>query len=153
MLLRSNVDLDEWRFFSEPGHRPILGTFREEAFELRCRQEGRNSFMPKLAGRVQSHPEGARIALRMGMDTGVKVLVVFWLSAVALFQLIFLLIGLGGGWSGERWVSFAPSGMFLFGIASCVVGRALSRGDEGKLIRFLEDLLADAPGAGSGVQE
>jgi hypothetical protein len=115
-----------WRF-RKPTGPPFIGYVRDDSFKLRRDIRGRNSFLPRIRGRIIPTHTGTRINIIMFIHPLSALFMTFWLGAV--------------GYGAIRDTS-APSvvlwGMFLFGvslIAGCFFPEAL------KAKRLLRDVV------------
>jgi hypothetical protein len=98
------------------GAPPFIG--KVEGSEFRCRRDIRyqNSFLPRIAGHVDSDLNGTKIDVTMYLHPLVLVFMLFWLGAVGLGAVAALRQGDGGA------VTLVPTGMFVFGVALTLGG-------------------------------
>lgn len=98
------------------GAPPFIG--RVEGSEFKCHRDirYRNSFLPRIAGHVDSDPNGTKIDVTMYLHPVVLVFMLFWLGGVGLGAVAALRRGDGGAWT------LVPIGMFVFGAALTLGG-------------------------------
>src|SRR5712691_12358037 len=99
---------------SDPSGPPFIGSVQNSSFRLRRDICYRNSFLPKIRGRVTSTGNGSRVSVVMFMHPLTLIFMLFWLGSV--------------GYAG--WKEFpvhspgsnALLGMFIFGLALSIAG-------------------------------
>ena len=115
-----------WRPADAP---PFLG--KVEGSRFRCWRDirYRNSFLPRIAGRVVASPDGAKIEVTMHLHPVVFIFMLFWLGAVGAGALLALhdarglavliptLLYYGGGWLQYGYRYFLDSVPFV--VALC----------------------------------
>jgi hypothetical protein len=114
----------------EPGGPPFIGCVGDDSFSLRRHISGRNSFLPRIKGRIIPTNSGTRINVIMFIHPFSALFMTFWLGVV--------------GYGALRDTSAFPAilwGMFLFGVTLilvCFFPEAL------KARRMLHDLFLDS---------
>ena len=92
----------------------FLGSVKGNTFHLRRNINHRNSFLPRIYGRIESVQNGARVRIVMFMHPLVLLFTLFWLGFVGY-----------GAWR-ELGVNspslYMPVGMFIFGLSLSVGG-------------------------------
>ena len=98
------------------GAPPFIG--KVEGSEFKCHRDirYRNSFLPRIAGRVDSDHNGTRIDVVMYLHPLVLVFMLFWLGGGGVGAAAALRQGDGGPWT------LVPIGMFVFGVALTLGG-------------------------------
>src|SRR5215471_14027761 len=64
---------------------PFIGSVDRESFKLHRVIRYRNSFLPRISGKIHHSPTGTRVSVTMFMHPFVAVFMAFWLSVVAWF--------------------------------------------------------------------
>ncbi len=127
-----------WQSFGEqwkpqdPPSPPFIGSVEEESFKFYRDIRYRNSFLPRVQGRLVATPTGTRVNVIMFLHPFVAVFVTFWLGMVGFGALTIF--------SAGEVSSLIPAGMFLFGVA-LVCGGFFSEAFKAK--RILSDALLD----------
>jgi hypothetical protein len=98
------------------GAPPFIG--KVEGSKFKCRRDIRyqNSFLPRIAGHVDSYPTGTKIDVIMYLHPLVLVFMLFWLGGVGVDAAAALRQGDAGAWT------LVPMGMFVFGVALTLGG-------------------------------
>ena len=98
------------------GATPFIG--KVEGSEFKCYRDirYRNSFLPRIAGHVDSDPNGTKIDVTMYLHPLVLAFLLFWLGGVGLAAVAALRQGDGGA------ATLVPIGMFVFGVALTLGG-------------------------------
>jgi hypothetical protein len=96
-----------WR---KEGSPPFIGRVEGNDFKLYRDIGYRNSFLPRIRGRVSAYRDGANIDVTMYLHPFVLVFMLFWLGGVAAGAVTLL----GHGKGSEALI---PLGMFFFGVA------------------------------------
>jgi hypothetical protein len=102
--------------FRPDGGPPFIGKVQGNEFKCYRDIRYRNSFLPRIAGRVDSDHNGTRIDVIMYLHPLVLVFVLFWLGGVGVGAAAALRQGDGGPWT------LVPIGMFVFGVALTLGG-------------------------------
>src|SRR5262245_58927278 len=98
------------------GAPPFIG--KVEGSEFKCYRDirYRNSFLPRITGRVDADVDGAKIDVVMYLHPFVLVFMLFWLGAVGVGAVAaFRQADVGA-------VSLVPDGMFVFGVVLTIGG-------------------------------
>jgi hypothetical protein len=98
------------------GASPFIGKVVGNEFKCHRVIRYRNSFLPRIAGRVDSDHNGTRIDVVMYLHPVVLVFILFWLAGVGLGAVASPRQGDGGAWS------LVPVGMFVFGVVLTLGG-------------------------------
>jgi hypothetical protein len=128
-----------FRFGRIPGP-PFIGTVEADAFEITRDIRYRNSFLPRIKGRVRSVSTGSCIDVRMYIHPAVAIIMVVWLvgfGAAAMVSLHGLMRG------GDEPLVLMPLVIFVVGILVVCVGFFP---EAFKARRMLEQILARPPG-------
>ena len=104
--------------------RPSLGKWKSSEFKCYRDTRCRNSFLPRVAGHVDSDHNGTKIDVTMYLHALVLAFMLFWLGGVGLGAVAALRQGDGGA------ATLIPIGMFVFGLA-LTLGGVLCRGNQG----------------------
>lgn len=95
---------------SEP---PFLGKVNDDSFRVRRDIRYRNSFLPLIWGRIASGAGGSHLSVTMFLHPFVAAFMAFWFSGVGYGAWRFLTLPS----HANKFGSFIPAGMFVFGIA------------------------------------
>ena len=71
-----------WRSRDDSGSPPFIGTVREESFRIRRDIRGRNSFLPRVWGRIVATPTGTRVKVTMFIHPFAAIFMAFWFGMV-----------------------------------------------------------------------
>jgi len=95
---------------------PFIGRVAGNEFKCQRNIGYRNSFLPRITGRVESCPGGSEIDVKMSLHRATAVFMLIWLGGVA-----FAAIGIfsRGEVAGK---AFFPVAMFVFGVVLTLVG-------------------------------
>lgn len=119
--------------WKEPTGPPFIGSVQAESFAIRRDIRGRNSFLPRIKGRIIPAPTGSRISMTMFIHPFTALFMIFWLG----------IVGNGALMATSR-TALIPWGMFIFGVALTAGGffpEAL------KAKRMLSALFRDSAGS------
>lgn len=101
-----------------------------------------SSFQTVASGRFVPEPDGTRIGVDLGVSALVVVLTLLWLCGVGVFALVGLLVLLANGEvSRDSIFLLLPTGMLVFGVVLCILGRKEAGSDTASLLRFLRETL------------
>lgn len=89
----------------DPDTPPFIGTVGDESFRIRRDIRSRNSFLPRVWGRMVATPTGTQVKVTMFIHPLVAVFMTFWLGMV------------GRGMLTENSAFPFLAGMFTFGVA------------------------------------
>jgi hypothetical protein len=103
-VVREEPPLRQWFSSREPVGVPFIGCVRDESFKLRRDIRYRNSFLPRLRGRIVPTPTGTRVSVTMFLHPFVALFMVFWLG------------GVGYGALTDTSFRLVLWGMFAFGV-------------------------------------
>ncbi len=105
-LVQSFKEAFGWRPDGAP---PFFGSV--EGTEFKCQRDIRykNSFLPRIRGRVGRSPYGTRIDVTMSLHPIVAALMVIWLGGVGISAVVF-------GQSDGAPIAMMPIPMFIFGV-------------------------------------
>lgn len=96
---------------------PFIGAVEGESFRLHRDIAYRNSFLPRISGRVVATPAGTRIIVNMFLHPIVGAFMLFWLSGVGIAALTSF-----NTLHGTTSPVLVPLGMFVFGVALTLGG-------------------------------
>ena len=95
---------------------PFIGRVAGSEFKCQRNIGYRNSFLPRITGRVESCPVGTRIDVKMYLHPATAVFMLIWLGGVAFAAIGFFSRGEVAG------KAFFPVAMFIFGVVLTLVG-------------------------------
>jgi len=99
---------------TNPSGPPFLGSVKGNSFHLRRNINHRNSFLPRIHGRIDSVQNGARVRIVMFMHPLVFLFTLFWLGSAG-----------STAWrefGANSALSYIPLVMFIFGLALSMGG-------------------------------
>lgn len=101
--------------FRSNNHKPYEGLIEANYFTISRIIRYRNSFLPKISGRIESEFTGTVITVKMRLNTFVLIFMSIWFTGVGLACFAVLAMAL----NGDSFSAFAliPFGMLLFGYA------------------------------------
>ena len=112
-----------WASIREPfgprsaGAPPFVGTLEGDAFRFVRAIRYRNSFLPRIRGRIAAAPTGTRVYVTMHLHPAVALFMAFWLCGVG-FGVVAVLMEPGG----PSPAALLPAGMLAFGVILTVGG-------------------------------
>ena len=101
-----------WRPEDNP---PFIGKVEGNEFSFYRDIRGRNSFLPRIRGRVLAYRNGSRIEVNMYLHPLVILFMLFWLGGVGSAAASML-------WRGKGTEALVPLGMFVFGLLMILGG-------------------------------
>ena len=129
---------------ADPSSR-IRGRVHPDSVRLGRRIFYRNSFQPRLVGRMRDCPAGTCFDVRIGMHPAVWIFLVFW---VLMLGPLALGIGIQAaaellqhGTTDVGMLALGITGMLLFGAALALGGRWLARSEPAELLAFLRTVV------------
>ena len=119
----------------------MRGRVRPDWLRLQKRIGYRNSFQPRLVGRIRACPDGTCFDVRVGMHPAVWVFMAFWVLTLGPMALAIDAQAVGElvrhGTTEVGVLALAITGMLLFGVALTLGSRWLGRNEAAELIAFL----------------
>jgi hypothetical protein len=109
--IRAAVEPKKWLRLGT-SHRPFEGEVLSNTFQIQRIIGYRNSFLPRVDGKVSASSVGSRIKLEMRLSTPLVMFMIFWLGMVAIFVAVSSVEAIRGktGWKGP----LTGVGMFAF---------------------------------------
>ena len=96
------------------------GQVRQDRFDIVRQISYRNSFLPRVSGKIEPQPSGCMVKVKMQMHPFVMVFLLVW---------CFMLVGIGGNiiaaamdGPGMEWMAAIPIGMLLFAYGITMAG-------------------------------
>ncbi len=133
-----------WPVFSD---REIVGYYDRDGFQLRTRSRFRNSFQTIMYGTFSDKGDHTEIACLAGPRRFVIAFMAIWILGVASIGSLIALSSTNGLLQGEEgFVSgllgiLIPVGLLVFGVGLFWGGRVLARGEEERLLQFLDETI------------
>jgi hypothetical protein len=107
-----------WPFQSRS--KPFEGSITGEQFEISRVIGYRNSFLPRISGRIRQGPMGATIEATLALHPVVMIFMAVWLLGVGVIGLVMASAALSAGTFQSY--GLIPIGMFVFGVLLCTLG-------------------------------
>ncbi|MEM9363923.1 MAG: hypothetical protein AAGA43_14885 [Bacteroidota bacterium] len=101
------------------------GTLEWDSFELQRAINHRNSFLPKIAGNLETTASGTKVSLKFQMPPFVIVFMVLWLGLIGLSLVVSIWLYSTG--ENEPTGIMILSAMFIFGIGMAYFGYTYER--------------------------
>jgi hypothetical protein len=100
--------------------KPFEGSITDEHFEISRVISYRNSFLPRISGRIRQGSQGATIEATLALHVVVMIFMIVWLLGVGCAALVVLSAAIGAG--TFELFGLIPIGMFVFGVLLCTLG-------------------------------
>jgi hypothetical protein len=142
--LNAAVQPMQWVRSRQPAERPFEGTIDGSTFRIQRAIRYRNSFLPRLHGRIEPMPDGrARVVVAFQLHPAVAVFMAVW------FGFLIMIGGgalaypsSGSGDSAPRWILL---GMLAFGVV-LILGAFIPEAHKAR--QLLQDIFRARPGTG-----
>ncbi|MGC4006343.1 MAG: hypothetical protein QM811_25770 [Pirellulales bacterium] len=138
---RLRAVVEPYRVFRFGGYsKPFQGYVEPDEFAFSRVIEYRNSFLPRITGRIVARANGTTLDVRVAMHPFVTVFLIVWLSGVTIAFLVTCVVAVQR--HETAWTMLIPLGMLLFGYGLAMGGFwSEARGTP----RTIQAILNDAP--------
>lgn len=117
-------------------HRVFEGFYEDNIFEIQRIIRGRNSFIPKIKGKLSSHENGSKLMATFKMNQFVIIFMIIWLGFVGVG--FFVALGLVISENLNPFIIVGPFVMMIFGFGLMNYG---FNSEKKKAVKALEKIL------------